>query len=112
MYGRSRPRAKTLGAHMTSSDKTDERALTAEDLTRLTPPADAMLFDRETDKAIEELDRIYKRDPADARSAQSVLEALNAGPPVMYTRGGGFGVGTLVDAGTSSFLDAFLGLYI
>jgi len=97
---------------MTSTDKTDASALTAEALTRLTPPTDAMLFDRETGKAIEELDRIHKRGPADARSAQEVLEALNAGPPVMYTRGGGFGLGTVVDAGTSSFLDAFLGLYV
>src|SRR5829696_8181548 len=96
---------------MPSTEKADERSLAAQALTLLNPPTEAMLLDAETTKAVQEFDRMFKHGPADAKARQAVLDSLGDGPPIMYTRGGGFGVSTVADAGLS-FRDALLGLYV
>jgi hypothetical protein len=94
---------------MCPTKKTDERSLAAAALDQLRPPTDEMLFEPETAKASRELDQMLKHGSGEIEKTQAALHALNTGPPVMYTRGGGFAGAARVGIG-SSFLDDLLGL--
>lgn len=95
---------------MSPTKKTDERLPSAGALKLLRPPTEAMLFDAETAKAAQELDRMLKRGTGNKQTTRAVLDALNVGSPVLYTRGGGFGATTVVEG--PSFLEALRGLYV
>jgi hypothetical protein len=111
MYGRGLASNPTFGATVARTDKSDERSVAVRALKQLSPPSAAMLFDADTVAAVDELDRVRGYRTADARATAAVVKALNDGPPIMYTRGGGFGTGTVVNP-QSSFLDTLLGLFV
>jgi hypothetical protein len=57
-------------------------------LQQLTAPAEDMLVDAESAKALPELDRIVRERFDDRPALHASIDALSSGPPVMYTRGG------------------------
>jgi hypothetical protein len=91
------------------SEENFERSHSAA-LERLRPPTEEMLLEPEGARAARAIDRMLKDGSGTEAATQAVLEELNAGPPVMYTRGGGF-AGAARDIGTS-ILDGLLGLYV
>src|SRR5918995_209006 len=91
------------------SEENFERSLSAA-LEQLGPPNEEMLLEPEGARAVRETDRLFKDGSGAEDATQAALEVLNAGPPVMYNRGGGF-AGAARDIGTS-ILDGLLGLYV
>ena len=77
---------------------------------QLGPPNDDMLFEPESAHATRQIDGLFKNGSDADHATHAALEVLNAGPPVMYTRGGGF-AGAARNIGTS-LLDDLLGLYV
>lgn len=94
---------------MSPNEKTDAPHDGALEL--LQPPTAAMLLEPDTADATQRLDQYFKHGTADAQTVQAVLDALNGGPPLTYTRGGGSGAASVVDV-RPSILDAILGLYV
>jgi hypothetical protein len=80
-------------------------------LRQLTAPSDDMVLDAESARVLPELDRLLRERVDDLQARQTSIDALSAGPPVMYTRGGG-GISAAAGRVGSSLLDDLLGLYL